>query len=77
MRQSLPQPYKPWTGIQVPWKVQCWELEFRDCGAIPGRADVYCGETNQGDVREEIVLGDACGGRLGSHGSKRKLLSHT
>ena len=20
-----------------PWKCSCWELEFRDCGAIPGR----------------------------------------
>ena len=33
-------------------------------------------ETNQGDVREEIMVGYACGGKLGSHGSKAILLSH-
>ena len=22
LRQSMPQPYIPWTGMQVPWKVQ-------------------------------------------------------
>ena len=37
---------------------------------------VDCGEMNQGDVREEIVLGNACGGKPGSHGSKAMLLSH-
>ena len=40
------------------------------------RAAVDCGETDQGDVREEIVVGNACGGKLGSHGSKAILLSH-
>ena len=40
------------------------------------RAAVDCGETGQGDVREETVVGNACGGKLGSHGSKVKLLSH-
>ena len=29
------------------------------------------------DVREETVVGNACGGKLGSHGSKVILLSHT
>ena len=29
-----------------------------------------------GDVREEIVVGNACGGMLGSHGSKTILLNH-
>ena len=33
-------------------------------------------ETDQGDVREEIVVGNACGGKQGSHGSKVILLSH-
>ena len=37
---------------------------------------VDCREMNQGDVREEIVLGNAFGGKLGSHGSKVILLSH-
>ena len=29
-----------------------------------------------GDVREETVVGNACGGTLGSHGSKTILLNH-
>ena len=40
------------------------------------RAAVDYGETDQGDVREEIVVGNACGGKPGSHGSKVRLLSH-
>ena len=37
IRQSLPQPYIPRTGMQVLWKNRSWKLEFRDCGAIPGQ----------------------------------------
>ena len=33
-------------------------------------------ETDQGDVREEAVMGIVCGGKPGSHGSKVILLSH-
>ena len=40
------------------------------------RAAVACGEMDQGDVREEIVVGNACGGKPGSHESKVILLSH-
>ena len=40
------------------------------------RAAVDCREISQGDVREEIVGRNACGGKLGSHGSKVILLSH-
>ena len=40
------------------------------------RAAVACGEMDQGDVREEIVVGNACGGKSGSYGSKAVLLSH-
>ena len=40
------------------------------------RAAVDCGETDGGDVREETVVGNACGGKPGSHGSKTTLLSH-
>ena len=40
------------------------------------RASVDCGETDGGDVREEIVGGNACGGKLGVRGSKAILLSH-
>ena len=40
------------------------------------KAAVDCGETDQGDMREEIGVGNACGGKPGSHGSKAILLSH-
>ena len=33
-------------------------------------------ETVEGYVREEIVVGNASGGKPGSHGSKEVLLSH-
>ena len=36
---------------------------------------VDCRETDRGDMREEIVVGNARGGKLGSHGSKAILLS--
>ena len=39
------------------------------------RAAVDCGEMDQGDVREEIVVGNAGGGKPGSHGSKAILLT--
>ena len=38
-----------------------------------GRVAVDCGETDQWEVREEIIVGK----KLGSHGSKAILLSHT
>ena len=41
------------------------------------RAATDCGEMDRGDVREKIVVGNACGGKSGSHGSKAILLSHT
>ena len=41
------------------------------------RAAVDCRETDGGEVREEIVVGNACGGKLGSHGTKSILLSHS
>ena len=40
------------------------------------RAAVDCGEMNGQDVREETVVGNACGRKPGSHGSKAILLSH-
>ena len=40
------------------------------------RAAVDCRERDQGDVKEHIMLEKACGGKLGSHGSKEILLSH-
>ena len=32
-------------------------------------------ETDGGEVREEVVVGNACGGKPGSHGSKAILLT--
>ena len=40
------------------------------------RAAVDCREMDRRDVREEIVVGNACKGKLGSHGSKAILQSH-
>ena len=40
------------------------------------RAAVDCGEMDGGGVREEIVVGNASGGKPGSHRSKAILLSH-
>ena len=39
------------------------------------RTAIDCGETDRRDVRENVV-GNACGGKPGSHGSKAILLSH-
>ena len=40
------------------------------------RAAVDCRQTDPGDVREEIVVGNAYGEKPGSRGSKAILLSH-
>ena len=40
------------------------------------RAVVDLGETDRGDVREETVVGNASGGKPGSHVSKAIRLSH-
>ena len=77
IRQFLLQPYIPWTGTQVPWKVQQLGAGVQGLWINPRvRAAVDCRETDRGDVREETVVGNACGGKLGSHGSKAILLSH-
>ena len=77
IRQSLPQPYIPQTGTLVPWKVQWLGAGVSVLWSNPRvRAAIEYRETDQGDVREEIVVGNACGGKPGSHGSKVILLSH-
>ena len=58
---------------RVPWKAQLLGLEFGECGGIPG---LTAERWIEGEVREESVLGNACGGKPGSHGSKTILLSH-
>ena len=75
IRQSLLQP--PWTRMRVPWKVQRLGAGILGLWSNPRvRAAVDHRETDPGDVREEIVVGNACGGKLGSHGSKAIVLSH-
>ena len=39
------------------------------------RAAVDCGEMDRGDVRKEIMVGNDCGEKPVSHGSKVILLS--
>ena len=70
IRQSLLQPYVPQMAQQPGAGVQGLWSNPR------ARAAVDCRDTDQGDVREETVVGNACGGKLGSHGSKAILLSH-
>ena len=77
IRQSLLQPYIPWTGMQVLWKAQWLGAEVEGLQSNPrARAAVDCGETDQGDVREETVVGNAYGRKPGNHGSKVILRSH-
>ena len=77
IRQSLLQPYIPWTGTQVPWKVQQLGAGAQGLWTNPlARAAVDCGETDQGEGRREIVMRNAYGGKLGSHGSKAILISY-
>ena len=76
IRQSLPQPYIPQTGTVSVEGSAAGSCSLEIVEQFQGRVAVDCGETDQGDVREEIVVGNACGGKLGSHGSKVILLSH-
>ena len=77
IRQSLPQPYIRWAGAQVSWKGQQLGAGVEGLWSDPRvRAATDCGETDWGEVRKEIEVGHACGGKPGSHGSKAILLSH-
>ena len=58
IRQSLLQPYIPQTGTQLPWKAQGLGAGAQGLWSNPrARAAVDCGERDQGDVREETVVG--------------------
>ena len=51
IRQSLPQPYIPKTGMQVPWKAQQLATGVQGLWNNPRvRAVVDCREMDQGDV---------------------------
>ena len=77
IRQSLPQPYIPQTGMQVPWKAQWLGAGVWGLWSNPRtRAAVNCGKRDRGDVREETAVGNACGGKPGSQGSKAILQTH-
>ena len=77
IRQFFLKPCIPWTGTQVPWKVQKLGTGVYGFWSNPrARAVVDCRETDQREVREEIVMGNSCAGKPGSHGSKAILLSH-
>ena len=71
------QPYIPPPGTQVLWKARWLGAGVYGLWSNPrARAVDDCREMDQGDVREEIVLGNACGGKPGSHGSNMILLSN-
>ena len=75
IRQSLPQPYIPQTGIVSVEGSAAGSCSLEIVEQPQGRAAADCGETGRGDVREETVVGNACGGKPGSHGSRAILLS--
>ena len=56
-------------GMRSPGRSSGWVLEFRDYGAIPVQVLLLT-------AGRWTVVGNACGGKLGSHGSKAILLSH-
>ena len=52
--------------MQVPWKAQQLGAGVEGLWNNPrARAAVDCGEMDQGDVRVETVVGNACGGKAG------------
>ena len=73
IRQSLMQPHIPWTGTLVSWKAEHGSWSLGIVGQSQGEG---CREMDREDEREETVVGNACGGKPGSHGSKAILLSH-
>ena len=77
IRQSLPQSYIPQTGTQIPCKGQQLGAGVQGLWSNPRvRAAVDGGEGDRWDVREETVVGNDCGGKPGSQGSKAILPSH-
>ena len=56
----------------VPWKAQWLGAGVEGLWSNPrARAAVDCGEKDQGDVREETVVGNACGGKPGMEARRR------
>ena len=72
----MPQPYIRRGGLELYRKGQGLGAGVEGLWSNPrARAAVDCGETDRGDVRKEIMVGNACGEKPGSHGSKVILLS--
>ena len=63
IRQSLLQPYIPWTGTLVSWKAQQLGAAVLLLSNLRVRATVDCRGMDQGDVREEMMVGNARRGR--------------
>ena len=60
-RSSLLQPYVPHIRVQVPRKHRSWELDHRDCRAIPWWGlPLTVGRQPQGGMREEVLVGKYC-----------------
>ena len=60
IKQSLLQPYIPWTGRLVPWKAQQLGANVWGLWSNPRVRDADdCRQTDGGDVREETVVGNA------------------
>ena len=77
IRPSLPQLCIAWTGTCIAWEVQRLGAGvWGGWGDPRARAAVDSRETYRGEVREETVMGNGCGGKPRSHGSKAILLSH-
>ena len=65
------------TGTSVRWKVQWLRAGVWGVWSNPRvMVTVDCRETDRGEVREKIVMGNAFGGKPGSHGRKAVPLSH-
>ena len=74
--QTVLATYIPWTERQVPQKAQLLGAGVEGSWSNPrAGAAVACREMDRGDVREEIVMGSACGGKPGGPGSKGILLA--
>ena len=64
--------------MKVPWNV--WQIGSRIQGLESNpreRFAVYYGEMARGDMKEEIMVGNIFGGKLGCRGGKVILQSHT
>ena len=71
----MPEPYHR-QGHRSPRR-QCLGADLYGLWSNPmARAAVDCREAELGDMRQQVVVGNACGRKSSSHGSKAILLSH-